>query len=991
MAKRKNKKKTLAGRIFGGIGRFLSGFLSVFLTVVLIGVITGSICVVAFGSYVKEYLWDDDYDITDLQFSLDMTTTIYYPRYADVGRTTLLEYVEMEDQHLHGSENRFWAPIQDMPNNLKNAFIAIEDKRFYKHNGIDFRRTLGATLEFAKGNKSYGGSTITQQLIKNITDERDSTIQRKVTEISRAISLTKKKTKSEVLEMYLNTIPLSHGNYGVAAAASYFFDKEIGDLTLVECAALASIPKSPTKYDPERHPENNKERRLTVLYEMFDQGLISEEEYNEAKDAELVLNINQEQKVGTIHSYFTDELRRQVQEDLMEKYGYSKEFASTMILSGGLKIYATVDPYIQSIMEEVYEDEKTFKKVDEGLQPESAMIVMAPDTGDVLGVVGGRGEKTANMTLNRATRSKRQIGSAIKPISVYAPAIDLGLVTYGSVLDDTPVEYNASMGRYWPRNSPAVYDGKVTVGRALAVSKNTTAVKLSQQLTPQYSYDFLTETLGVDLVKADIDESPMALGGLTYGMTAMETAGAYTMLANDGVYSEPRFYTKVVDSKGKVILEKGEKHTIAVDKSTAQIMTKLLTGVVNGGTGTAVTLRNKIEVAGKTGTTNKNYDVYFVGYTPYYLGATWFGYDQNRSLAKFGSNQALAGWDKVMTRIHERVFQEEQTLRRFDYSSLVAAPYCKDSGLKPGPLCNLDYRTVMGQGPRVETGYYKKGTQPVETCDCHVVVKWDRETGSIASDRCPPENVGEIVLVKVGEERIFNKYIKVSDASYTVMDLPYGYIYPNAQDVGVFINLLPAGTNYGFVPAKAGEIPTNSFCSVHHYAPIEPEIVEPQPDDNPDTVTDPENGEAVVPSDGDGDGDEPDDGHGDNADIFDIINGIPKEDGEASGDSETSDEEPSGETETSSEGESLGEAETLNEGEPSGETEALNEGEPSGETETLNEGEPSGEAESLTGGEPSENEATSVVDSSTEGEAAPSGNTEDAESGESENGAVTEA
>lgn len=892
MAKRK-KTRGKVGRVFGVIGGVVGKVLSVFLTLMLIGAITGTICVVAFGGYVKEYLWDDDYDIDDLRFELDMTTMIYYPEYADVGRKTLLGYVEMEDQRLHGSENRFWAPIQEMPKNLTNAFIAIEDKRFYEHSGIDLKRTLGATLEFAKGNKSYGGSTITQQLIKNITDERDSTIQRKVTEISRAISLTKKKTKSEVLEMYLNTIPLSHGNYGVAAAAKYFFNKELPELTLVECASLAAIPKSPTKYDPERNPEYNKERRGTVLHEMYDQGLISEQEYNEAKDAELVLNINQEQKAGVIYSYFTDELRRQVQEDLMEEYGYSKEFASTMILSGGLKIYATVDPYIQGIMEEVYEDEKSFNKVDDGLQPESAMIVMAPDTGDVLGVVGGRGEKTANMTLNRATRSTRQIGSSIKPISVYAPALDLGIVNYATVMDDLPVEYNETMGRYWPRNSPAVYDGKTTLSRAIATSKNTTAVKLVQEMTPQYSYNFVTETLGANLVKADIDESPMALGGLTYGMTAMETAAAYTMLANNGVYSEPRFYTRVEDSQGRVILEKGEEHRIAVDKSTAQIMTKLLCGVVNGGTGTGVTLRHKIEVAGKTGTTNKNYDLYFVGYTPYYLGATWFGYDQNRSLAKFGANQALVGWDKVMNRIHQRVFETEDRLRTFNYSGLVTAAYCMDSGLKPGPLCSLDIR-----GSRVDTGFFKPGTEPVETCDCHVVVKWDRETKSIASERCPAEDVGEIVLIKVGNERIHDKYINIADAQYTVMDLPNGYIYPNAQDTGIFINLLPAGTNYGYVPAKVGDIPINSFCSVHHYAPEEPEITEPDTEKDGE-----EGGEGKDSSDGEentpNEGDEPshDDGHEDLPDIFDIITNTPdgNEDTDAGGDTDSTSTDTAGE------------------------------------------------------------------------------------------------
>ncbi len=860
------EKKKKGNSRFRVAGKILGRIMSVILTLMLIGVITGIIVVSAFAIYCRDYLFDNDYDITNLQFELDMTTRIFYPEYADLERTQLVGYKELEDQRIHGVENRFWVPVQNMPENLKNAFIAIEDKRFYQHNGIDLKRTIGATLEFVKGNKSYGGSTITQQLIKNVTDERDGTIQRKVTEISRAISLTKKKTKSEVLEMYLNTIPLSHGNYGVAAAANYYFGKDVSELSLIECAALAAIPKSPTKYDPERNPEDNKERRNTVLWEMYEQELISEEEYNEAVNTELVLNITDVEPSKVIHSYFTDELRRQVQADLMEQYGYSKDVASTMVLSGGLQIYATIDPYIQNIMEEVYADEATFRKVDDGNQPESAMVVMAPDTGDVLGIVGGRGEKNANMVLNRAT-IKQQIGSAIKPISVYAPAIDLGVITSASVIDDTPVEYNSGMGRYWPKNSPAVYDGKTTLSRAIGVSKNTIAVKVLQELTPQYSYDFLTQRLGVDLAAADMDESPLALGGLTYGISVLETAGAYTMLANDGVYSEPRFYTRVLDNKGKVILERGEKHNIAVDKATSQVMTNLLCGVVDSGTGTGVTLRRKIEVAGKTGTTNNNYDVYFVGYTPYYLGATWFGYDQNRTLAKFGSNQALAGWDAVMNRVHERVFEKissgEEVMKRFDYSNLVQAEFCMDSGKKPGALCALDYR-----GSRVQRGYFKTGTQPIETCDMHTVVKWDRETGAIASERCPAEDVGEIVLIKVGEERMFEQSLKINDAQFTVMDLPSGYIYPVGNQTSIYSNLL-GGKFYGYVASTQDEIPINSYCVVHAYAPEEPE----------EENSDGENAEN-------NEGEKHEDGHGQEPDIFDILD-IPKTDDEENKDSDS--------------------------------------------------------------------------------------------------------
>ncbi len=834
------KKKERPGAL-RTVGKIFGTLLTVLLTLMLIGIIVGGIVAATFWDYCKEYLIDDEYDIVDLQHSLDMTSKIYYPVYSDIARTELVGYEEMEDQRIHGAENRYWAPIQHMPENLKNAFIAIEDQRFYEHGGFDFKRTAGAALELLKGNKSYGGSTITQQLIKNITDERDTTIQRKITEISRAVSLTEKKTKDEVLEMYLNTIPLSHGNYGVAAAANYFFDKDVSELTLVECAAIASIPKSPTKYDPERNPDNNAERRKVVLTAMRDQELISEDEYLEAWHAQLNLNINREETVSIVHSYFTDELRRQVQNDLMEEYGYTKELAQQMILSGGLEIYATVDPYIQNIMEEVYESESTFKKGSGDVQPESAMVVVDPYSGHVLGIVGGRWEKTSNMTLNRATMSRRQIGSSIKPVSVYAPAMEMGIIDYGTVIDDTPLEWNGK--RYWPKNSPATYDGKTTVERAIMVSKNTVAAKLVDDMTPQYVYDFLTKRLGVkSLVKSDIDIAPLALGGLTYGMTTLEVAGCYTMLASgDGTYSEPIFYTKVLDSKGNVILDstKLQHREAVISEETAKTMTKLLTTVVSSGTAKALKLDSKFNVAAKTGTTNDNNDVYFVGYTPYYLGAAWFGYDIPRSLAKFGTNQAMVGWEAVMTRIHERVEEQEkangQKRKTFSYSGLSKASYCKDSGLKPGPYCKLDPR-----GDRIASGWFKN--PPKQTCDCHYPVECCAETGLIANEYCPATVSKALVLV--GEERVFEHNLKITDAKYSIMEMPEGYISPADSTVAIFANMLTGNQSYGYT--KSEEFPPNAVCTAHNYDTANPPVITDPTLSGDGTVTLPD-GTVITP------------------------------------------------------------------------------------------------------------------------------------------------
>ena len=378
----------------------MSIVLNLLLTLMLIGIITGIIVVSAFALYIKNNLIED-YDIVGLENTLDQTTKIYY---TDVSG----KEIELEDQRLHGSENRSWVSIGEMPKNLTNAFVAIEDQRFYEHNGMDLKRTAGAVLEFLKGKTSYGGSTITQQLIKNCSGDNEATMQRKIKEIFRAISITKKHSKDEILEMYLNTISLSNGCYGVQAASNYLFGKDVSDLTLLECASLAAIPKSPYKYNPKSHPEYNKERRDTVLDKMEELGMISKEECKEAQNTELVLNITKDMTgeigVNTVTSYFTDALIEEIIVDLNETYGYPRKMALNIIYSGGLEIHTTVDPKIQSIMEEVYADPDTFKQT-EGIQPESAMVILDPYTGDVKGIVGGRGEKTGSRILNRATMS----------------------------------------------------------------------------------------------------------------------------------------------------------------------------------------------------------------------------------------------------------------------------------------------------------------------------------------------------------------------------------------------------------------------------------------------------------------------------------------------------------------------------------------------------------------------------------------------------------
>lgn len=839
-------KKIPVGKTIGKSFSFITNLL---LTVLLIAIVTGIMVLSVFAIYIKNNLIED-YDIVGLETNLEQTTKIYYT-------DELGQQIEMEDQRLHGEENRSWVSISKMPTNLKNAFVAIEDQRFYEHNGMDLKRTAGAVLEFIGGNSSYGGSTITQQLIKNFSGDNDATMQRKIKEIFRAISLTKKRSKDEVLEMYLNTINLSNGCYGVQAAANYLFGKDVSELTLVECASLAAIPKSPYQYNPKSHPEDNKERRNTVLEKMAELEWISQEEKNEALAAEIVLNITEDESGEEIHnvtSYFTDALIEQIIKDLEEEYGYPRKVALNIIFGGGLKIHSTIDPRIQQIMDEVYKDPNTFVKGD-GIQPESAMVVLDPYTGDVKGIVGGRGEKTISRGLNRATMSKRQIGSSIKPLTVYAPAMDLGYIDYGTVVDDTPFKFYPERNDYWPSNAGRGYRGKTTINYGIKQSLNTTAVKTLDMITPEYSYYFAKEKLKLhSLVESDCDYAPLALGGLTWGLTVMEVAGAYTMFPNDGVFSEPRLYTVIYDNKGQVLLDNSDNQSVAISQSTAQIMTKIMNNVLTSGTGTAVTLKNKVNTAGKTGSTNDMKDVYFVGYTPYYVGAAWFGYDKPKYIpSSFGNNPALTVWDKVMNRIHDEIVIKEANangtaLKTFNTSEIVQAQFCIDSGKKPTELC----KSYDPRGSRVETGWYKKGSVPTEPCDCHVAVDMCTLSGAVANSNCPAADRRTVALV-LAEDRNFPINVSVSDTQFTARNVGAGYYAVLAENQPYYAGLMPEGTYPGY---NAAESYYNRICTWHtaYHSSYIPEyllpVIDPDysgtessdentyPEDNPDEPSD---------------------------------------------------------------------------------------------------------------------------------------------------------
>ncbi|MBE6658143.1 MAG: PBP1A family penicillin-binding protein [Ruminococcaceae bacterium] len=821
----------LVGRV---ILRMFSWVLNILMTVALIGMITGTIVGGVFALWIKNYV-DPTIDTSLLTTSQDLTTQLYYMDYSE---NPLGVPVEIEDQRLHSTENRLWVAYTDLPQDLVDAFIAVEDHRFWKHKGVDWYATIGATVKWVAGLDSRGGSTITQQLVKNITQDDDVTIQRKVQEIFRALNLEKQKSKEEIIELYLNTISFGQGTYGIRAAAQRYFNKDVSELNLTECASLAAIPKSPTYYNPYRNPENNETRRNTeVLAEMLEHSLITQAEYNVAVDRKLVLDMTYDEVTGTTtNSWFTDAVIEDVIADLQEELDISYIAASTMLYSQGLTIYTTMDPFVQETLEEVFEDDSNFPRVSSAVKPECSMVVTDPKTGNILGLVGGRGDKSISRGFNIATMAKRSPGSSIKPLTVYAPALDAGLITYGSIVDDTPFMFNektdsAGNVKYtaYPANLPAVYKGLTTINSAVERSVNTIAMKVLDMLGTQNAYDF-SQRIGLSSITdryervdgsvlSDIDYAPLALGALTVGVSPREMTQAYSFLANDGIYTEARTYLKVLDKNKEVLLDNTPETDIVVSEQTASIMTKMLQNVVKNGTAKAVTLQKYVDVAGKTGTATDDYDRWFCGYTPYYVGACWFGYTELRTIGNISTvSPATKIWDVVMTRLHQPLIEESQRtgepLESFDTASgVVTATYCVDSGKLVTEACRHDLR-----GSRVETGYFTMETAPTTACDVHVLVDYDKVTGAVACADCPEENLTQVALIRV-EDRDFPAQVAVSDAQYVWREWEPEDGITDSTSLPFFAALLGEERYCGTSGTTTRVV--NSFCFEHYVEPAE--------------------------------------------------------------------------------------------------------------------------------------------------------------------------
>lgn len=714
MAKR--KKGSIAHKIVMAI-----------LAIPLIAVVTACLCGLALAFYIGICVIPNS-DIDVSSYSEDLAkTTVIYAKDPDTGEYDVYETLE-------GDVNRQWVSLSEIPEDLQNAVVAIEDQRFYSHHGVDWLRTLGAVQGFITGDDRGGGSTITQQLIKNLTGNNDKSVKRKINEIFQALTLEKNlgdTAKDQILEMYLNTIPYGNRAAGVKVAAMTYFGKELDELNLAECAVLAAIPNAPTRYNPFRNPDNVKERQTLVLEKMLQLGFITQSEYDEAINTELVYHSDAyEQNTNEPYSWFTEAIISDLTEDLQQTENISYDLARSRVMSGGLQIYATIDLDVQEAMDEVFTNEANFPSAQKnGVVPQAAMVV-CDKQGNIVGLVGGRGEKEGSLLTNRATMSTRQPGSSIKPLAVYGPAMDAGAITPYSVVTDMP--FKVYDGKAWPRNDNRRYQGQMVVKEAIAHSINCVAVRVLDMITPQTSYEFLHDTLGFEHLNpsADIDYAPLALGGMNGGVTVREMAAGYTIFANNGKFSGSRTYSKVLDSEGNVLIDytAPEEVNAFQNEKTAYYMLDCLKEVTDSGTGSRATISG-IETAGKTGTTTSKRDVWFCGLTPYYVGATWFGYDQSYNLDGISGNTALSLWTAVMRRIHSDLPSADFDMG--DDSNFVEAAYCVDSGLAPTDACEDDSR-----GSRVEVGRFWKGDEPTDECDLHKYVTICRDSGLIASDRC---------------------------------------------------------------------------------------------------------------------------------------------------------------------------------------------------------------------------------------------------------------
>jgi len=833
-------------------------------TVVLIVLVCGVVFVGTLGDYLQEDILTEAANWSIDDYGMDETSFVYY---VDGGGNI------QQLQQIYTTTDRQVARLDEIPQALINATVAIEDKRFYEHQGVDWITTVKACLNmFFGGDDQFGGSTITQQLIKNVTDQKSVTVQRKVMEIFRAQVFEREYDKDKIIEEYLNRIYLGRGCYGVKSAAAEYFGKELQSLTVAECASLISITNNPSLFNPysqsvyqykgeERDGAGrNRYRQLNVLNEMLNQGYLTQREYEEAVAQEMVFksgiadedrwavcenescryegtmqtyvneggsyfcpNCGNQVTVKTdasqhIYSWYVDAVLVDVAADFAAQDGFNwddldeqmRNVYLERIQKGGYHIYTPLDMEVQRTVDAVYGDLENIPHTNSQQQLQSAIVVIDNDTGDVVALSGGVGEKDTFYAYNKATQAKLQTGSAQKPVSVYAPAFEVGAVSPATVLKDLPVYYEDGAG--WPKNDNRQYQYARTVYQGIVSSVNTISVRTLDKIGHDYGYSFAKYNLGQKYlveqyetsyeIKSDIDRAPLALGALTVGSTVREMSAAYATFANDGVYREPRLYTKVYNSDGKLILDNDQESRQVLSEKTVNYLNYCLYNAANYGTGGAAIFGGQA-IAGKTGTTSSNRDRWFCGYTGHYTAAVWCGYNIPEQI-HLNTNPAAQLWRKVMQPIHEGLGSEPL----FNANAMQSVSICLDSGLVATDACYNDARGIQ----RVVNVMCYAEDVPDRTCDKHVPIHYCVTGGGAAGEFCamfPDVEIATRSLVKLNQAEVN----EIRDAASTGLVETYwndGYVY--------YVD----GAWYGFrgTSNQGVEAPYIS-CPVHNMAAFE--------------------------------------------------------------------------------------------------------------------------------------------------------------------------
>ena len=739
-----------------------------------------------------------------IEKSLKWEPTKFYckstPYYLNLGEDGYVEIQRNEEF------KKAYYPKEEISDYLVDGFVAVEDHRFYEHDGVDYKRTLKAALNYIfGGEKRFGGSTITQQLIKNVSGDNQPTVTRKIGEILRAWHAERLYTKDEILEVYLNVIPMSENIYGVGMASREYFGKEPSELSCEQAAMLIGITNAPSAYNPYSNPERCLQKRNSVLRVMLEHSVITDEEYQEAVSSPLcVMDKNDEEK--EYESWYIETVIDEVSHALAEKYSISEPSARLLLMRGGYSVYTNMDAEIQSKLEEYFSTDDNFPdEIKNGLN--YAMVITDSESGRLLGIVGRAGKKQGNRLLNHALVPHTP-ASTLKPLALYAPMIDEGKITCATVFDDAPLSFvgDKELEGGYPRNSPDVYQGLITVKDALRLSKNTVAMRLCKSygagrvfngLKTRFGFEYLVDGEVRDGKKyTDKALSPMALGQLTDGVTLKELTSAFSSFPRDGIYRKARAYSRVIDPDGNEVLSDENEDVRVFSKETARIMTDMLSGVVESGTAKQVTLKEYVDCAGKTGTSSGNKDKLFVGYTPYLTAGIWSGYDlQDRGVYSLSKNH-LEIWDEVMLMLHSGVLTNEYEKRTFSTDGLIYGEFCKDSGEILSEACEFDPR-----GDRSDHGYFTPDSLPSRDCTRHVLCAYDTVSKGIAHKSCPLAYIEPVGLISV-PERAFDREVEILDAEFVFRKTDEGVPWQTDPSLPYFYAVIPEDTYVGISGKK---------------------------------------------------------------------------------------------------------------------------------------------------------------------------------------------